>query len=322
MIKNILLGLVAVIAISVGGFFYYFNVIMPRDIPVPEMTLSTDSETVERGRYLAMHVAVCMDCHSTRNWDYYSGPIVPGSLGRGGELFDEESGLPGVMMSKNITPYALGDWSDGELFRAITGGLQRNGDALFPLMPYDAYRTMDEEDLLAILAYIRTLEAIENDVPKHRLDFPLNMIVNSIPQAAELRHVDRSDELEYGEYLAKLAGCAWCHSPLNASQQADTSRLLAGGHEFVMGDYVVRASNISSDGETGIGNWTLDKFIASFRRYQSEGGRMIPMGEGGYNTLMPWTMYADMKDEDLAAIFAYLQASEPIDNTVQRYARR
>jgi hypothetical protein len=89
-----------------------------------------------------------------------------------------------------------------------------------------------------------------------------------------------------------------------------------------MGDYVVRASNISSDGETGIGNWTLDKFIASFRRYQSEGGRMIPMGEGGYNTLMPWTMYADMKDEDLAAIFTYLQASEPIDNSVQRYARR
>jgi hypothetical protein len=322
MIKKIVFGLVAVIVFGVGGFFYYFSVILPRDIPAPEMSLPTDAETVERGRYLATHVAVCMDCHSTRNWDFYSGPIVPGSLGRGGEIFDHESGLPGVMMSKNITPYNLADWSNGELFRAITGGLQKNGDALFPLMPYDAYRTMDEDDVIAIMAYLRTLESIENDVPKHQLDFPLNMIVNSIPREAELRHIDRSNQLEYGEYLATLAGCIWCHSPLNASQQVDTSKLLAGGHEFVMGESIVRASNLSPDKETGIGTWTLDKFIAGFRRYQSAEGRMIPMAQGGYNTLMPWTMYADMKDEDLAAIFAYLQSTNPVSNPVQRYAPR
>ena len=322
MIKKILIGLVAVIVLGVGGFFYYFSVVLPRDIPVPEIRLSSDPEIIERGRYLANHVAVCMDCHSTRNWDYYSGPIVPGTLGRGGERFDEESGLPGVMQSKNITPYNLGNWSDGELFRGITGGLQKNGDALFPLMPYDAYRTMDEDDLLAIMAYIRTLDPIANDIPKHQLNFPLSLIVNSIPRAAELRHIDRSDALAYGEYVAKLAGCTWCHTPLNASQQVDAGRLLAGGHEFVMGEYVVRASNISSDEETGIGSWTLDKFIAGFRRYQSAEGRMIPMAEGGYNTLMPWTMYADMTDEDLGAIFTFLQASEPMTNTVQKYAPR
>ncbi len=321
-IKKILIGLVAVIVIGGGGFFYYFTVVLPRDIPVPDVTVSSDPEVIERGRYLAMHVAVCMDCHSTRNWDYYSGPIVPGTLGRGGERFDEESGLPGVILSKNITPYNLGDWSDGELFRGITGGLQKNGDALFPLMPYDAYRTMDEDDLLAIMAYIRTLELIENDIPKHQLNFPLSLIVNSIPKEAELRRIDRSDALAYGEYVATLAGCTWCHTPLNASQQVDTDRLLAGGHEFVMGEYVVRASNISSDKDTGIGSWTLEKFIAGFRRYQSAEGRMIPMAEGGYNTLMPWTMYANMTDEDLDAIFTFLQASEPMTNSVQKYAPR
>jgi hypothetical protein len=322
MIKKILIGLVAVVVIGGGGFFYYFTVVLPRDIPVPDITVSSDPEVIERGRYLAMHVAVCMDCHSTRNWDYYSGPIVPGTLGRGGERFDEESGLPGVILSKNITPYNLGDWSDGELFRGITGGLQKNGDALFPLMPYDAYRTMDEDDLLAIMAYIRTLEPIENDIPKHQLNFPLSLIVNSIPREAELRRIDRSDALAYGEYVATLAGCTWCHTPLNASQQVDTDRLLAGGHEFVMGEYVVRASNISSDKDTGIGSWTLEKFIAGFRRYQSAEGRMIPMAEGGYNTLMPWTMYANMTDEDLDAIFTFLQASEPMTNSVQKYAPR
>jgi hypothetical protein len=322
MIRKILFGLVAVIVLGFGGFYFYFSVVLPRDIPVPEIALSADPEIIERGRYLATHVAVCMDCHSTRNWEYYSGPIVPGTLGRGGERFDEESGLPGVMLSKNITPYNLDDWSDGELFRGITGGLQKNGDALFPLMPYDAYRTMDEDDLLAIMAYIRTLEPIEYDVPKHQLNFPLSLIVNSIPREAELRRIDRSDALAYGEYTANLAGCTWCHSPLNASQQVDTERLLAGGHEFAMREYVVRASNISSDKDTGIGSWTLEKFIAAFRRYQSEEGRMIPMAEGGYNTLMPWTMYADMSDEDLGAIFIYLQASEPMTNTVQKYAPR
>jgi len=318
-LKKIVLIVLGIVVLGAGWFFFRFTVLLPRDIPVPQVTLPSSLEEIERGRYLATHVAVCMDCHSTRNWSYFAGPITPDTLGSGGEVFDQSTGLPGLIISKNITPDNLGDWSDGELFRAITGGLQKDGDALFPLMPYDAYRTMDERDLLAIMAYLRTLETIENNVPDHQLDFPLNLIVNSIPREAELRTVKRDDPVEYGEYLSTLAGCTWCHTPINATQQTIPELSLAGGHEFMMGEFVVRATNISPDKETGIGNWSLEQFIGRFREYQGEAGRTIPLGEDGFNSLMPWTMYADMSDEDLGAIYAFLMQSEPRSNQVTIY---
>lgn len=316
MLKKIIVVVLSIAVLGLGWFFFRFTVLLPRDIPVPEITLPSSPEAIERGRYLATHVAVCMDCHSTRNWAYFSGPITPGTLGRGGEVFDESTGLPGVVISKNITPYSLGDWSDGELFRVITGGLQNDGDALFPLMPYDAYRIMDERDLLAIIAYLRTLDPIENDVPDHQLQFPLSLIVNSIPREAELRTVNRDDPVEYGEYLATLSGCTWCHTPMNATQQIIPELSLAGSHDFFMGDFVVRSSNISSDSETGIGSWSREDFIARFREFQGEAGRTMPIGPDGFNTLMPWTMYADMTDEDLTAIYTFLMQSEPQRNEV------
>jgi hypothetical protein len=318
-LKKIIAIVLGVAVLGTGWFFFRFTVLLPRDIPVPQVTLPTDPEEIERGRYLAHHVAVCMDCHSTRDWAFFAGPITPGTLGKGGEIFDESAGLPGLIISKNITPHALSDWSDGELFRSITGGLQADGDALFPVMPYDAYRTMDESDLLAIMAYLRTLEPIENNVPDHRLNFPLNLIVNSIPRAAELRTVNREDPVEYGEYLSQLAGCTWCHTPINATQQIIPEQSLAGGHEFILGESVVRASNISPDTETGIGNWSREQFIARFREYQGEAGRTIPVGEDGFNTLMSWTQFADMTDADLGAIYAFLMQSEPHRNAVTIY---
>ena len=322
MLKKLLITIAGLLLLGTAFFFFRFTVLLPRDIPVPDLTVPTDAATVERGRYLANHVAVCMDCHSTRDWNYYAGPIVDGSLGMGGEVFDQSAGLPGVIIAKNITPHALGEWSDGELYRAITGGLQNDGDALFPLMPYDAYRTMAQDDILAIMAYLRSLTPIANDTPDHQLDFPLNLIVNAIPLAAEPRTVNRADDSlagqqAYGAYLAQMAGCTWCHSPVNATQQAIPEQLLAGGHEFVLPNgKIVRATNISSDPATGIGNWTQAQFIARFRQYQGEAGQTIPMGEDGNNTLMSWTLFADMSDEDLAAIYAYLMASEPRGNGV------
>jgi mono/diheme cytochrome c family protein len=317
MVKKIIIGVLALLVVGTGFFFFRFTVLLPRDIPVADVILPTSEAEIERGRYLATHVAVCMDCHSARNWNYYAGPIVPGTLGAGGEVYDRDTGLPGVLISKNITPYALGGWSDGEVHRAITGGLQNDGDALFPLMPYDAYRTMEERDVLAIIAYLRTLEPVENDVPDHQLDFPLNLIVNAIPLAAEPRTVDRDDPVEYGGYLSQMAGCTWCHTPVNATQQAIPEQLLAGGHEFYLNGRVVRATNISPDPETGIGNWTLDQFIARFREYQGAAGQTLPLDASGNNTLMSWTLFADMTDADLAAIYTYLMQSEPRRNVVQ-----
>jgi hypothetical protein len=320
MIRRTMIALLSAAVVGALGFFIWFGVILPRDIPVPSLVLPTSPEEIERGRYLAHHVAVCMDCHSQRDWSQFAGPIIPGTLGRGGERFDESTGLPGVVISRNITPAALGDWSDGEIYRAITGGLRRDGSALFPLMPYDAYRFMAQEDLLAIIAYLRTLPSIANEVPGHRLNFPLNFIVNSIPKPAEPREVNRADPVEYGRYLTTIAGCRWCHTPVDDTQQSIAEKELAGGHEFVMPGYVVRASNITPDPETGLGSWSRDDFVARFRRYQGENGR-IAVGPKDFNSLMPWTMYADLTDEDLVAIYAYLLQVKPIANRVRIFER-
>jgi len=166
--------------------------------------------------------------------------------------------------------------------------------------------------VLDIIAYLRTLQPIVNDTPDHKLDFPLNYIVNSIPKAAEPRTVNHDDPVEYGGYLAQMAGCTWCHTPTNATQQSIPDELLAGGHEFVLPNTrTVRSANISSDKTAGIGNWTREQFIARFRVYQGEAANTLTLGEEGHNTLMSWTLFADMKDEDLGAIYAYLMASEP-----------
>ena len=97
---------------------------------------------VDRGNYLANHVAACMDCHSQRDWTKLTGPILPGTLGAGGQEYGKNYGLPGRLYGRNLTPAALKEWTDQELLVAITTGVNRAGKPLFPLMPYPNYHTI------------------------------------------------------------------------------------------------------------------------------------------------------------------------------------
>ncbi len=316
MLRKILIGAALLLAIGTGGFFVYFGLLLPVDMPIPELRVVSSPESLARGEYLARHVAVCMDCHSTRDWTRFSGPIVPGTLGKGGERFDEKIGLPGVIISKNITPSALGNWSDGEVIRAMAGGISKDGHALFPLMPYDAYRFMDEDDALSIVAWLRTLPAQANEVPRHQLNFPLNLIVNTIPKPPEFRQIDRSDTVAYGRYLATLGGCVWCHTPVNAQSRSIPEMALAGGQAFPMQGGTSRSANISPDPETGIGRWSRQDFISRFRSYSGPEAEALPLGADNFNTQMSWTQFAGMADEDLGAIYDFLMQSKPISNAV------
>ncbi len=317
MLRKIIIAVVTLLALATAGFFAWFGLVLPRDMPVPEVQVAGTPEAIERGRYLAHHVAVCMDCHSTRDWRFFSGPIRPGTLGRGGERFDAQSGFPGIVISKNITPAALGDWRDGEVLRAMAGGISRDGHALFPLMPYDAYRFMDEGDAHAIVAYLRTLAPIDNAVPRHQLDFPLNFIVNVMPKTPDFRPVDRDDRMAYGRYLATLGGCIWCHTPVDAQQAIIEEKTLAGGHAFPMRDGMLYSANISPDPDTGIGRWSEADFIARFKAHASDEAQARPSGDDGFNTLMSWTQYAGMSEADLGAIYTFLMAARPVNHAVE-----
>ncbi|HEY6899912.1 MAG TPA: cytochrome C, partial [Puia sp.] len=168
---KILLFIVAGLVVVVALLALYVKKGLPNVGKPADLKVEATAKRVSRGEYLANAVAGCMICHSERNLAVFGGPVKDNSLGMGGELFGRDQGFPGNIYAKNLTPYAIGDWTDGELFRAITTGVSRNGRALFPIMNYPAYGKMDQEDIFSIIAYLRTLKPIRNDVQKTELDF-------------------------------------------------------------------------------------------------------------------------------------------------------
>lgn len=318
-LKYIITTLLFVIVILV----VYVKFALPNVGDVPDMKVELTPERIERGKYLANTVCVCMDCHSTRDWSVFSGPPVEGTSGKGGEKFDETVGFPGVYYSKNITPSALKDWTDGEIFRAITAGVSKDGHALFPVMPYPYYGQMDEEDIKSIIAYIRTLDPIENKVPEAKSNFPMNFIINTIPKKGVAQKIPaKTDVVNYGKYIASAASCVECHSPVDKGQII-AGKEFSGGREFTFPNgNVLRSPNITNDINTGIGGWSEDQFVQLFKSRSDSAALHQKVGPNDYNTIMPWTMYGKMDVEDLKAIFAYLKTIKGVKNEVEKFTAK
>lgn len=310
-----------VVVLAVIGVFCYLKLYLPRAGKVEVFTVESTTETIERGKYLANHVTVCVDCHSQRDWSIYSGPIKPGTFGMGGEYFGRNLGLPGDFYARNITPHNLKDWTDGEIYHLITTGINKDGEAIFPVMPYQAYAQMDPEDVKAIIAYIRTLEPIKNEIPKRSIDFPMNLILNTIPKKAEpKKRPSKSDHYAYGKYMTTIAGCIDCHTKAEKGKMVEGMEF-AGGFEFAMPGGTLRSSNITPH-KSGIENWTKKLFIDRFKSYADTSRLLRGLNEKDFNTIMPWTMYSGMTEEDLGAIYDYLRTLKPIDNSVVRYTKK
>lgn len=317
---KIFLIVFAVIVFAVASLLTYVKTALPDVGPPPDLKVEITPERIERGKYLATNVAVCMDCHSSRDWSQYSGPLVPGTLGKGGETFDQKFGFPGAFYSRNITPAKLKNWTDGEIFRAITSGVNKDGKALFPVMPHPNYGKLNQEDIHNIIAYLRTIPAIENEVQESVPDFPMNFIINTIPQKPNFSEVpSKSDTINYGKYMITAASCMDCHTKRDKGEFVE-GMYYAGGMEFPFPDgSIVRSSNITPDQETGIGRWNKKAFINRFKQYKDSSYILPKIAPGQFNTIMPWTMYAGMEEEDLGAIYSYLASLKPIKNQVEMY---
>ena len=316
---KVLAIILVVLIVAVIGLITYVKQFKP-GIPVEEVKIEYTPERIERGRYLAHNVAQCVDCHSQRDWTRFSGPIVPGTEGKGGEVFDQKIGFPGKYYAPNITPFHLKDWSDGELFRAITAGVSRDGHPLFPIMPYPNFGRMDREDVYSIIAYLRSLPSIENQTPTSESNFPMSIIIHLIPQKPEFSQKPPvTDKVRYGQYLTNASVCIECHTPVNRGQIIE-GKEYSGGRFFPFADgSAVVSSNITPDKETGIGSWTEADFIQRFRAFDKRVNRVDDFVKPGeVNTLMPWSKYSQLTDQDLAAIFAYLQTVKPIPNKIEK----
>jgi hypothetical protein len=288
---------------------------------------TTDKDSVklmvDRGKYLAHHVSGCIDCHSQRDYNKFSGLIVPGSEGKGGEVFNEIYAIPGVVFARNITPDTLngiGKWTDDEIARAITHGINKNGDTLYPIMPYPHYNQMSKEDVYSIIAYLRTLKPSSNKVTERILSIPMSAAYPALQSTILENNIkpDSADKVKYGAYMANIAACMDCHTPMENGKYVMT-KLFSGGFTFNMGSFKANSANITPDSLTGIGKWTEEMFFDKFRTCRDPAKYISNPGK--INSIMPWSLFANMKDADIIAIYSYLRTVPAVNNLVEKYPK-
>jgi len=302
----------------------YIYIRPPSRAQPADIRVDASPERIERGQYLFTALADCDGCHSERDFSRLGGPVV--SSGRGKGMVMPLEGLPGRIVASNITPdkeTGIGSWTDGEKIRAIREGIGKDGRALFPLMPYEQYRSMADEDVQALVAYMNALPPVKNALPRTEVSFPASIWIksNPAPVTHEVPTPDPDGGEIFGEYLATLANCEGCHTPA-IGRNPDTSLRFAGGRIFATSFGTVASANITPDEATGIGSWTITQFLERMRQYRRYDAQAPPVAGPGDFTWMPWAAYSRLSDADLEALFLYVRSRTPVSNRVDIHPGR
>lgn len=319
--KSLLILTILIVIVSA----FFTSVAQDEDEDLNEFDM-TEAEMLERGEYLS-NIGACVSCHTPQLEEYLVEEIsleqlqtigfayedtqdLEGQLMAGGREFP--LGPFGVLVSPNLTSddTGLGDWSDEEVEAALRIGINPDGRRLHPLMPYGNIFSWAESDMQALIMYLRTLPAIENEIEQTGPSgdgIAPELIVDE--DLLTLLPPDGSDPLVLGEYLVRnVMSCGDCHTPLDADTGAPlVDMFLAGGQAYQGPWGIVYGGNITPD-ETGLDGWEYEDYERVFR----EGVRI----DGRRLVFMPWQDYAGLSDDDLDAVITYLQALEPIDNEV------
>ena len=303
-----LAAIVLVLALAVTVTVGWRPVLGPRVRPLTGRTFQATPARLARGRYLVTAVAGCLVCHSENDRTAHM-VAKAGTEGEGRNMAPED--VPFVS-SSNLTAdreTGAGAWSDDTLARAIREGIGHDGRTLFPLMPYQNYRHMSDEDLASVIVYVRTLAPIRKPTPAPEIPFPVDRLINTVPAPidAPVAAPDRSDPVAYGRYLATIASCSDCHTPMDGHHQPLPALPFAGGQLIQGSSTRVAAANLTPD-PSGIPYYDADLFV----RFMHTGF----VGAREVSDAMPWATYAQMTDEDLRAIFAYLKTLKPVKHRI------
>lgn len=261
------------------------------EVAMPPIEIPTDSASVERGGRIATAIALCMECHGSD---------------LGGTIVVDAAPL-GLFVGSNLTRGAGGvgsEYTDQELARAIRYGLRADGTPLL-FMPSQVFYHLSDDDLGALVAYIRSVPPVDRVLPKSKVGpvgralymagkFPLlpaELIDHESPPPAS---VEFGQTAEYGSYLTRVGGCLDCHGPQ-----------LAGGPVPSAPPGTPPAPNLTPAGV--LATWSEADFIKAMREGQRPDGTMI-------NPFMPWPYIGQMTDEELGALWLYLESIEPIGN--------
>jgi mono/diheme cytochrome c family protein len=301
-----------VLSVIIIGLYIYIIANQHRTFtaPYPQIKAVTDSAVIARGKHLVFGPAHCVNCHASPEMAerVLKGELVPLA---GGNIFD----IPiGKIYSKNLTPdeTGIGQKSDAEIARALRYGVSSKGRALFDFMPF--HNTSDE-DLVAIISYLRQQPAVRNVVPENNLNL-LGQAVNAFllkpvgPAGIVPTTVQQDTSANYGQYLANsVANCRGCHTNRDLMTGAFTGEDYSGGLVFEepadSGTYVLTTPNLTPDATGRLKGWTRQQFIDRFRK-----GTLIKQ------THMPWGPFSRMSDDELKAIYEFLQTVKPVHNEI------
>jgi len=280
------------------------------DAPYPNITASRDPKIIDRGRYIVYGPGHCAGCHTdTSKQDAISkGAMLPLS---GGYVFR----LPiGTFYTPNLTPdpqTGISRRKDAELARILRHGVRADGRAALPFMEF---HNMSDDDLQAVISYLRSQTPVRNAVPQHSFTFLgkaiMAFVLKPIGPSSTPPAVAPPQEatIERGKYIANnLAGCASCHTKRSPVDGSYTGPRFAGGMRMdIDGDpnKVLVSPNLTPDAKTGrIASWPEEQFVGRFGA-----------GVGVPGTHMPWKMYQRMSTTDLQAVYRYLRSLQPVDH--------
>jgi mono/diheme cytochrome c family protein len=282
------------------------------DAPFPNIHASTDSVVIARGKHLAFGPAHCNYCHGAKE-------DLPKTLR--GEVVEFKGGgefkFPlGTIRTPNLTSdkeTGIASLTDSEIARILRYGVYPDGKVLFDFMPF---HNLSDEDLTAVISYLRTLPPVKNKVITKELNFG-GMAVNAFllkpvgPSGEVPKEVKIDSTIAYGKYIANsVANCVGCHTERNLMTGEFVGKPFAGGFKMVSDEnpaLTFTTPNLTPDDETGkISQWTEEVFIHRFRQ-----GVQIP------GTVMPWGAFKNMDETELKAIYRYLQTVEPVHNEIK-----
>ncbi len=262
------------------------------DVQIASVAVPTDAASIARGKHYVEAIGVCQVCHGQD----LAGPVVDDCKNDPCTGFSNDP-IFGKLMPNNLTSGRGGTGSvftDADYVRAIRHGIGRDNKSLL-IMPSEQYNKISDEDLGAMIAYLKTLDPVDNELGESNLG-PLGRVIAVIAggllPASQIDHsAARAPSpvvgvsVEYGGYLAEV--CTICHGDgLTGSK--------------VPGNERVDAPNITLDGP--LGDWTKSQFINTIR------SGITPQGDLLDPRFMPWNRFTRMTDDELDAIGLYIQS--------------
>lgn len=252
---------------------------------------------VERGNYLVNTIMACGNCHTPRGPGGV--PLMDKHLS-GGLRFNEPVF---DVTASNITPdpeTGIGRWSDGDIKKLLTTGIRPDGVQVAPIMPFNFYKGMTPRDLDAVVAYLKSVPAVKNQVPA-----PVYKVaVAGTPYPDAQRPITEAamrDPLVRGRYLAAIGHCMECHTPTAQGRHQFDTAYGKGGTEIPGPWGVSIVANITSSKQSGLGNAS----DADIKRAITQG-----IGKDGRKLKPPmaFAAYARMTDQDLDALVTWVRS--------------